>query len=163
MRNERIYDSKLQPSPILDNLNTISNVPNLNALAEKLLLDEDIYKYHFVSQGKITIDGMDDCEEAKLTDVRIHPPVAQLKSVVGRPLRSQDRPSPSSRHQSHPASQYHILSTLNPEIKSCLSCYLILEACMSNSELIRIIALSQYPSLAVDANRLFNRIHLISL
>uniref|UniRef100_A0A6G1S6V3 Myosin heavy chain, muscle n=1 Tax=Aceria tosichella TaxID=561515 RepID=A0A6G1S6V3_9ACAR len=37
-------------------------------LREKLLLDEDIYKYHFVSQGKITIPGMDDAEEAKLTD-----------------------------------------------------------------------------------------------
>lgn len=39
--------------------------------SETLLLDEDIYKYHFVSQGKITIDGMDDLEEAKLTDVSI--------------------------------------------------------------------------------------------
>lgn len=38
---------------------------------DKLLLDPDIYKYHFVSQGKIEIPGVDDVEEAKLTDVRI--------------------------------------------------------------------------------------------
>lgn len=44
---------------------------------EKLLLDEDIYKYHFVSQGKVTIPGVDDAEEAKLTDVRI-----QIQSLV---------------------------------------------------------------------------------
>jgi hypothetical protein len=40
-------------------------------MAEKLLLDEDIYKYHYVSQGKITIPGMDDAEEARATDVSI--------------------------------------------------------------------------------------------
>lgn len=38
---------------------------------EKLLLDTDIYKYHYVSQGKIEIPGVDDAEESKLTDVRI--------------------------------------------------------------------------------------------
>lgn len=40
--------------------------------AEKLLLDSDIYKYHFVSQGKIDIPNVDDGEEARLTDVKYH-------------------------------------------------------------------------------------------
>lgn len=36
---------------------------------EKLLLDDDIKKYYFVSQGKTQIDGVDDKEEFLLTDV----------------------------------------------------------------------------------------------
>ena len=42
---------------------------NLLNIIDKLLLDEDIYKYHFVSQGKIEIPNVDDGEECKLTDV----------------------------------------------------------------------------------------------
>lgn len=36
---------------------------------EKLLLDKDIKKYHFVSQGKTEIPGLDDGEEFLVTDV----------------------------------------------------------------------------------------------
>lgn len=32
-------------------------------------LSSDIYQYHFVSQGKITIPNVDDAEELMLTDV----------------------------------------------------------------------------------------------
>lgn len=35
------------------------------------LLSEDIYDYHFVSQGKIEIPNVDDGEEMRLTDVSI--------------------------------------------------------------------------------------------
>lgn len=35
-----------------------------------LLLSDNIYDYHFVSQGKITIPSMDDGEEMAATDVR---------------------------------------------------------------------------------------------
>lgn len=35
-----------------------------------LLLSDNIYDYHFVSQGKITIPSMDDGEELAATDVR---------------------------------------------------------------------------------------------
>lgn len=38
---------------------------------EKLLLADDIHEYYFVSQGKTEIPGVDDTEEAKLTDVSI--------------------------------------------------------------------------------------------
>ncbi|KAF8792400.1 Myosin-3 like protein [Argiope bruennichi] len=37
-------------------------------LKEKLLLSDDIHDYHFVSQGKIDIPGVDDAEEMQLTD-----------------------------------------------------------------------------------------------
>lgn len=33
-------------------------------------LSENIYDYHFVSQGKITVPNMDDGEEMYNTDVR---------------------------------------------------------------------------------------------
>jgi len=36
---------------------------------ERLLLDKDIKKYHFVSQGKTEIPGVDDKEEHLVTDV----------------------------------------------------------------------------------------------
>ncbi|CAG9865468.1 unnamed protein product [Phyllotreta striolata] len=36
---------------------------------EKTLLSNDIYQYHYVSQGKITVPNMDDGEEFALTDV----------------------------------------------------------------------------------------------
>ncbi|XP_022251923.1 myosin heavy chain, muscle-like [Limulus polyphemus] len=35
---------------------------------EKLLLSDDIYEYHFISQGKTDIPGVDDAEEMRLTD-----------------------------------------------------------------------------------------------
>lgn len=35
------------------------------------LLSDDIYDYHFVSQGKIEIPNVDDGEEMRLTDVSI--------------------------------------------------------------------------------------------
>lgn len=38
-------------------------------LKEKCLLDQDLRYYHFVAQAELTIDGMDDKEEMKLTDV----------------------------------------------------------------------------------------------
>ncbi|CAL1296901.1 unnamed protein product [Larinioides sclopetarius] len=40
-------------------------IPNMKEIC---LLSEDIYDYHFVSQGKIEIPGMDDAEEMRLTD-----------------------------------------------------------------------------------------------
>lgn len=39
--------------------------------AEKLCLAEDIKTYSYVSQAELTIDGVDDKEEMKLTDVRV--------------------------------------------------------------------------------------------
>jgi len=39
--------------------------------AEMLLVGDDIYRFHFVSQGKTTIPSMDDGEEMGLTDVRL--------------------------------------------------------------------------------------------
>ena len=33
-------------------------------------LEKDIYAYHYVSQGKTTVNGIDDDEEMKMTDVR---------------------------------------------------------------------------------------------
>jgi hypothetical protein len=38
--------------------------------AEKLLLDQEMKFYHFVSQAELTIDGIDDNEEMTMTDVR---------------------------------------------------------------------------------------------
>ncbi len=38
-------------------------------LSEKLILDHDVRYYHFVSQAEVIIDGMDDVEEMKNTDV----------------------------------------------------------------------------------------------
>lgn len=39
--------------------------------SEMCLLSDDIYDYHFVSQGKIEIPNVDDAEEMRLTDVSI--------------------------------------------------------------------------------------------
>ena len=33
-------------------------------------MSDDIKDYHFVSQGKLTVAGMDDAEEMQFTDVR---------------------------------------------------------------------------------------------
>merc|ERR1712071_530310 len=40
----------------------------IEGLREMLLVGDDIYKFHFVSQGKTTIPSMDDGEEMALTD-----------------------------------------------------------------------------------------------
>jgi len=40
----------------------------IEGLREMLLVGEDIYRFHFVSQGKTTIPSMDDGEEMALTD-----------------------------------------------------------------------------------------------
>ncbi|KAF8792402.1 Myosin heavy chain like protein [Argiope bruennichi] len=45
-------------------------------LKEKLLLSDDIHDYHFVSQGKIDIPGVDDAEEMQLTDFNL-PPITE--------------------------------------------------------------------------------------
>lgn len=37
--------------------------------ADMLLLTTDPYDYHFCSQGRTTVEGMDDAEELRLTDV----------------------------------------------------------------------------------------------
>lgn len=42
---------------------------SLFAITEDLLLSDDIHDYHFVSQGKTEIPGVDDGEEMQLTDV----------------------------------------------------------------------------------------------
>ncbi len=39
------------------------------AVTEMCLLSDDIHDYHFVSQGKIDIPGVDDAEEMQLADV----------------------------------------------------------------------------------------------
>lgn len=59
---------------------------------EKLLLDTDIYKYHFVSQGKIEIPGVDDAEEARLTDVKYPPSSAKLQFIHSGPSSAQSHP-----------------------------------------------------------------------
>ncbi|GBL77558.1 Myosin heavy chain, muscle [Araneus ventricosus] len=41
----------------------------IEGMKELCLLSEDIYEYHFVSQGKVEIPGVDDAEEMRLTDV----------------------------------------------------------------------------------------------
>lgn len=40
-------------------------------LAERLELPNELRYYHFVSQAELTIDGVDDSEEMKLTDVSL--------------------------------------------------------------------------------------------
>lgn len=40
-------------------------------LSALCLLSEDIYDYHFVSQGKVEIPGVDDAKEMQDTDVSI--------------------------------------------------------------------------------------------
>lgn len=42
-------------------------------LADMCMLSNDIYDYVNVSQGKISIPGMDDGEEFQLTDVSVNP------------------------------------------------------------------------------------------
>lgn len=46
-----------------------ANFHSLLLLTEMCLLDQDIYHYINVAQGKITIPGVDDAEESLLTDV----------------------------------------------------------------------------------------------
>lgn len=40
------------------------------ATAEKLLIQPDPGLYSFINQGELTIEGVDDAEEMKITDVR---------------------------------------------------------------------------------------------
>ena len=46
---------------------------NLTAcsVTDRLLLSTDIYDYHYVSNGKTTVDSIDDHEEMKMTDVSV--------------------------------------------------------------------------------------------
>ena len=39
--------------------------------ADRLLLSTDIYDYHYVSNGKTTVDSIDDHEEMNMTDVSL--------------------------------------------------------------------------------------------
>ena len=45
--------------------------PVILSLLEKLLIPADPGQFHFVNQGELTVDGMDDKEEMEITDVRI--------------------------------------------------------------------------------------------
>ena len=49
----------------------ILSTPDMDAcrFAERMDLVKDIYAYHYVSQGKTTVNGIDDDEEMKMTDV----------------------------------------------------------------------------------------------
>jgi myosin heavy chain 6/7 len=46
-----------------------NGVPTMKSM---LFLGDDIYQYHFVSQGKITVPSIDDFEEMKMTHVQTH-------------------------------------------------------------------------------------------
>ncbi|RWS13676.1 myosin heavy chain: muscle-like protein, partial [Dinothrombium tinctorium] len=48
--------------------NQLNSSPNFSKNTEKLLLTNDIRQYHFVSQGKVEIPGVDDKEEFLVTD-----------------------------------------------------------------------------------------------
>lgn len=54
------------------------------------LLSDDIYEYNFVSQGKISIAGVDDAEEMSLTDVSSYPPDIHLVSFPPYPLQQSN-------------------------------------------------------------------------
>ena len=43
-------------------------------------LVKDIYAYHYVSQGKTTVNGIDDDEEMKMTDVSDSEPAFYYKA-----------------------------------------------------------------------------------
>lgn len=44
------------------------NIFNFFNFLEICLIGNDASKYHFVAQGMLTIDGIDDAEEMRLTD-----------------------------------------------------------------------------------------------
>lgn len=44
---------------------------NILLIADNLDLKQDMRYYHFQSQAELTIDGVDDKEEMKITDVLI--------------------------------------------------------------------------------------------
>lgn len=48
------------------------------------ILSNDIYEYHYVSQGKTTIPNVDDGEELQLTDVSesVNPVVTAQKRLI---------------------------------------------------------------------------------
>jgi myosin heavy chain 6/7 len=47
----------------------MSSASKANGTKDMCLLGDDIYAYHYVSQGKITIPGIDDAEEFEATHV----------------------------------------------------------------------------------------------
>lgn len=49
--------------------NFLDSLLNYLLLTDICFLGDDIYQYNNVSQGKITIPGIDDAEESLLTDV----------------------------------------------------------------------------------------------
>lgn len=50
--------------------NSIQNCySNTNPTSDNCLLSNNIYDYHIVSQGKVTVASIDDAEEFILTDV----------------------------------------------------------------------------------------------
>lgn len=49
--------------------NFLNSLLNYLLLTDICFLGDDIYQYNNVSQGKITIPGIDDAEESLLTDV----------------------------------------------------------------------------------------------
>lgn len=49
----------------------IPTFPSFLRKTEILLLSNNIYDYHYVSQGKVEINGVDDNEEFRMTDVSI--------------------------------------------------------------------------------------------
>lgn len=53
-----------------------------NVSLEKILVQEDPGMYHFINQGCLTVDGMDDPEEMKITDVCICRVLSQQSSCV---------------------------------------------------------------------------------
>lgn len=54
-------------------------------LTDKCLLCDDIYHYYNVSQGKITIPGVDDAEESLATDVsNLTPDINQFHLVKSK-------------------------------------------------------------------------------
>ena len=59
-----VYQQPLERSYHIFYQLTSGGVPGLK---EKILLTEDIKNYHFVAQGKTTVDGMDDAKEMKDT------------------------------------------------------------------------------------------------
>ena len=49
---------------------------------DRMNLVKDIYAYHYVSQGKTTVNGIDDDEEMKMTDVSDSEPAFYFKALI---------------------------------------------------------------------------------
>ena len=54
---------------------------------EKFLVSPDAAGYHFINQGSLTVDNVDDREEIQITDVR---------SCLGRVFKIEGRELPKS-------------------------------------------------------------------